>query len=72
VVRDALRVNRRGHYAPDGSEYLAAGGGLLLGVAISQFVPRIVEPSPKQSSADWSLTPWASAYGSGLAVQGGF
>lgn len=61
-----------GHYAPEPSEYLAAGGGLLLGVGISQFVPLIVEPPPKQSSVGWSLTPWACAQGSGLSVQGGF
>jgi hypothetical protein len=51
---------------------LAAGGGLLLGVGISQFVPLIVEPPPKQSAVQWSLTPWACAQGSGLSVQGGF
>jgi len=55
-------------YRPDAWELVSAGGGLVVGVAISQFVPADSAPV----AASWTLTPVAFRAGSGLALRGAF
>jgi membrane-associated phospholipid phosphatase len=61
-----------GDYAPEGVEYLAAGGGLLLGVVASQLLPLRSDAPRGGAKASWSIAPWASPGGAGVGARGAF
>jgi membrane-associated phospholipid phosphatase len=62
-----------GSYAPEGVEYLAASGGLVAGVLVSQLMPLHIDAQPvMQASVTWSVAPWASPAAAGLSANGAF
>ena len=58
--------------APEATEYLAAGGGLLSGVVVSALL-KLKQDSPPlkaKASVDWQLGPWTAPGGVGLSASG--
>lgn len=62
-VGATIPVLNGARYAPAGEEYLAAGGGILFGAALSQVLPFEHSDQPL-ASATWSLGPVATLDGS--------
>lgn len=58
--------------APEATEYVAAGGGLLTGVLVSALLKLKQESAPlkAKASVDWQLSPWASQGSLGLSASG--
>ncbi len=56
-------------YRPDGVELASAGGGLVVGTALSQFLPF---DEIADANASWSVIPLAVRSGSGVQVRGSF
>jgi len=65
----AIPVLHGERYRPDARELAFAGGGLLVGVALSQLLPA---GNDSDRAASWDLAPMAFRAGSGLQLRGRF
>lgn len=58
-------------YRPRPAEYAAGGGGLLLGILVSQLLPLSIDAQGNRAGA-WSFSPWATPLGVGASAGGSF